>query len=176
MNEIDEIWAIYRRNLGQNSRWNINLPLKINFGHWIKNWEQSDCWIAILPLESHLGRRINICVIQAVRLRCMKEGKYCQKINDISLIYCRYITDILSPEAIFFLNFRYISPSRYIADILAIFTKISPLRFFSTKYRVNPSQYTIYRRYIPTFSSLPIVGPPGSLPQRKRGNHSVWIV
>ena len=37
MDKIDEIWVIYKRNLGQNSRWNINLPLKINFGRWIKN-------------------------------------------------------------------------------------------------------------------------------------------
>ena len=76
MDEIDEIWAIYRRNLGQNSRWNINLPLKINFGRWIKNWEQSGRWIAILPLESHLGCRINTGVLWTVRSRCMKEGKY----------------------------------------------------------------------------------------------------
>ena len=41
MDEIYEIWAIYKRNLGQNCHWNINLPLKINFGCWIKNWEQS---------------------------------------------------------------------------------------------------------------------------------------
>ena len=104
MDEIDEIWVIYRRNLGQNSRWNINLLLKINFGRWIKNWEQSGRWIAILPLESHLGRRINTGVIWAVRSRCMKEGKYHQKISDISSIlpiYLRYITDILPPEAIF---------------------------------------------------------------------------
>ena len=84
MDEIDEIWAIYKRNLGQNNRWNINLPLKINFGHWIKNWEQSGRWIAILPLESHLGCRINTSMIWAIRSRCMKEGKYRQKIGDIS--------------------------------------------------------------------------------------------
>ena len=94
MDEKYEIWAIYRRNLGQNSRWNINLPLKINFGRWIKIWEQSGRWIAILPLESHLGRRINMGVIWAVKLRCMKEGKYRQKISDISLIYLRYIANI----------------------------------------------------------------------------------
>ena len=35
MDEIDAKWAIYRRNLGQNSRWNIKLPLKFNFGCWI---------------------------------------------------------------------------------------------------------------------------------------------
>ena len=63
MDEIDEIWAIYRINLGQNSCWNINLPLKINFDRWIKIWEQSGRWIAILPLKSHLGRRINTYVI-----------------------------------------------------------------------------------------------------------------
>ena len=152
MNEIDEIWAIYRRNLGQNSRWNINLSLKINFGHWIKNWEQSDCWIAILPLESHLGRRINTDVIWTVRSCCMKEGKYHKKISDILPIYHRYfvtrgdffkISPIYLPEPIY---------RRYIADILAIFTEISPLQFFFTKYRVDPSRYTIYRRYIADIS------------------------
>ena len=88
MDEIDENWVIYRRNLGQNSRWNINLLLKINFSRWIKNCEQSGRWIAILPLESHLGRQINTGVIWAVRSRCIKEGKYHQKISDISLIFC----------------------------------------------------------------------------------------
>ena len=38
-----------------------------------------------------------------------------------STIYLRYITDILPPETIFSKNRRYISPSRYIVDILAIF-------------------------------------------------------
>ena len=152
IDEIDEIWAIYRRNLGQNSCWNINLPLKINFGRWIKIWEQSGRWIAILPLESHLGRRINTDVIWAVRSCCMKEGKYHKKISDISPIYRRYITDILSPKAIFSKYLRYISQNRYIADILVIFTEISPLRFFFTKYRVDPSRYTIYRRYIADIS------------------------
>ena len=82
-----------------------------------------------------------------------------------SMIYRRYITDILSPEAIFSKYLRYISPNRYIADILAIFTEISPdisaifteispLRFFFTKYCVDLSRYTIYRRYILTFSSF----------------------
>ena len=87
---MDEIWAIYRRNLGQNSRWNINLLLKINFSRWIKNWEQFGRWIAILLLKSHLGRRINTDVIWAVRSRCMKEGKYHQKIGDLSPINRRY--------------------------------------------------------------------------------------
>ena len=122
MDEIDEIWVIYKRNLGQNSRWNINLQLKINFGRWIKNQEQSGRWIAILPLESYLGHQINTGVIWAIRSRCMKEGKYHKKNQ-------RYI-DILPPQAIFSKNLRYISPNRYIADILAIFTKISALDFF----------------------------------------------
>ena len=148
MDEIDEIWAIYRRNLCQNSRWNINLPLKINFGRWIKNWEQSGLWIAILPLESHLGSRINTGVIWAIRSRCMKKGKYCQKISDLSPVYRQYF----ATKGDFFKKLRYISSSRYIADILAIFAEISPLRFFSTKYRVDPSRYTIYRRYITDIS------------------------
>ena len=129
MDEIDEIWAIYKINLGQNSRQNVNLPLQINFGHWIKNWEQSSRWIAILPLESHLGRRINTGVIWAIRSCCMKEGKYRQKISDLSLIYLQYI-----------------------ADILAIFAEISPIRFFSTKYRVDHFRYATYWRYIADIS------------------------
>ena len=104
MDEIYEIWVIYRRNLGQNSRWNINLLLKINFSRWIKNWEQSGRWIAILPLESHLGRRINTGVIWAVRSRYMKEGKYHQKISDISPIYHRFFAtrgDFLKKSSIY---------------------------------------------------------------------------
>ena len=145
--KIDEIWAIYKINLGQNSRWNINLPLKINFGRWIKNWEQSSRWIAILPLESHLGHRINTGVIWAVRSRCMKEGKYHQKISDISSIFCHQrrffqnISDIslrtdISP--IFWRYLRKYLPSdfssrnivstppdtRYIADISPIYPDI----------------------------------------------------
>ena len=120
-----------RWNLGQNSCWNINLLLKINFSCWIKNWEQSGRWITILPLESHLGRRINTGVIWAVRSRCMKEGKYHQKISDISPIYHRFFAtrgDFLKKSPIYFPEPMY---HRYIVDILAIFTEISPLRFFS---------------------------------------------
>ena len=58
MNEMDAKWAIYRRNLGHNSRWKIILPLKNNFGCWIKIWAKSDRWIMILLLESHPNRWI----------------------------------------------------------------------------------------------------------------------
>ena len=123
MDEIDEIWAIYRRNFGQNSRWNINLPLKINFGRWIKNQEQSGRWIAILPLESHLGRRINTSVIQAVRSRCMKEGKYRQKIDNLS-------SPIYLPEPIYrryFGNFcGNISPPIFLHEISCRLLPIYP--------------------------------------------------
>ena len=163
MDEIDEIWVIYKRNLDQNSRWNINLLLKINFSCWIKNWEQSDRWIAILPLELHLGRQINTGVIWAIRSCCMKEGKYHQKISDISPIYHRYISNISPIYHRFFAirgDFFKKSPiylpepiyRRYIADILVIFTEISLLRFFSMKYRVDSSRYTLYRRYIADIS------------------------
>ena len=145
--KIDEIWAIYRRNLGQNSRWNINLPLKINFGRWIKNWEQSNHWIAILPLELHLGRQINTDVIWAVRSCCMKEGKYCQKISDISPIYHRYF----STRGDFFKKIFVISPR---VDISPIFwrylLKYLPSNFsprnivstpFDTRYIVDISRH-----------------------------------
>ena len=139
--KIDEIWAIYRINLGQNSRWNINLQLKINFGRWIKNWDQSGRWIAILPLESHLDRRINTGVIWVVRSRCMKEGKYHQKISDISPIYHRYITDI-SP---IFCHQR---------------------RFFQKISDISPIFWWYLRKYLPfDFSSRNIVStPPDILP------------
>ena len=168
MDEIDEIWAIYRRNLGQNSCWNINLPLKINFGRWIKNWEQSGRWIAILPLESHLGRRINTDVIWAVRSCCMKEWKYHKKINDISPIYLRYIADI-SPifchQRRFFQNISDISPKTDISPIYRryfgdIYGNISPPIFLhEISCRPLPIHdiSAIYRRYISTFSSLYII-------------------
>ena len=151
MDEIDEIWVIYRRNLGQNSRWNINLLLKINFSCWIKNWEQSGRWIAILPLKSHLGRQITLHEGGEIS---PKNQRY---ISNISLIYHRYITDI-SP--IYHWYITDISPifchqRRFfekISDISPIFTEISPLRFFSMKYRVDPSRYTIYQRYIADIS------------------------
>ena len=110
MYEIYEIWAINRRNLGQNSHWNINLPLKINFGHWIKNWEQSGRLIAItIGITSRPSDHV-----------AWRRGNITKK----SAIYLRYITDILSLEA--------------------IFSKKSPI------YLPEP----IYHRYIPTFSSL----------------------
>ena len=59
MDEIDAKWAIYRRNLGQNSRWNLKLPLKFNFGRWI----------SLLTLGYKSGSRINTGVIWAVRSR-----------------------------------------------------------------------------------------------------------
>ena len=154
IDEIDEIWAIYRRNLGQNSCWNINLPLKINFGRWIKIWEQSGRWIAILPLESHLGRRINTDVIWAVRSRCMKEGKYHKKIGDLSPIHHRYIINILSPEAIFSKNLRYISPNRYIADILVIFTENISSPIFLHEISCRPLSIHDISRHFPPCSVL----------------------
>ena len=143
--KIDEIWAIYKINLGQNSRWNINLPFKINFGRWIKKLG------AIWPLDHHItigitSRSSDQHGRDLGRQITLHEGE------EISPKNQRYIIDILPPEAIFSKYLRYISSNRYIADILAIFTEISPLRFFFTKYRVDPSRYTTYRRYIADIS------------------------
>ena len=85
MDKIDAKWAIYRRNLGQNSRWNLKLPLKFNFGCWITNWEQSSRWISLLPLKFKYGRRINKGVIWAVKSRWREDRffvKNGQKIGD----------------------------------------------------------------------------------------------
>ena len=130
--KIDEIWVIYRIHLGQNSRWNINLPLKINFGRWIKNWEQSGCWIVILPFKSH----------------CMKEGKYHQKISDISPIYHRYfatIGDFFKKSPIYLSEPIY---RRYFGDI---YGNISPPSFLhEISCRPLPiHDISIYRRYFP---------------------------
>ena len=148
------IWVIYRRNLGQNSRWNINLLLKINFSRWIKNWEQSGRWIAILPLESHRGRQINTGVIWAVRSRCIKEGKYHQKISEISPIYHRYFAtrgDFFKISPIYLSEPIY---RRYFGDI---YGNISP-PIFLHEISCWPLPIhdisAIYHRYIPIFSSL----------------------
>ena len=151
MDEIDEIWVIYKRNLDQNSRWNINLLLKINFSCWIKNWEQSGRWIAILPLKSHLDRQITLHEGGEIS---PKNQRYISDIADISPIYHRYFAtrgDFLKKSLIYLPKLIY---RQYIVDILTIFIEISHLRFFSMKYRVDPSRYMIYRRYIAIFSSL----------------------
>ena len=130
--KIDEIWAIYKINLGQNSRWNINLPFKINFGRWIKKLG------AIWPLDHHitigitsrssdqhgrdLGRQITL---HEGREISPKNQRY---IFDISPIYRRYITDILPPEAIFSKYLRYISPKRYIKHV-------KPLKMLNSMHR-----------------------------------------
>ena len=65
----------------------------------------------------------------------------------------RWSTEILT----IFIFFLAIFPLywRYIADFFGnFFCKISLIWFFFKKYRVAHSQYTIYRRYIVTFSSL----------------------
>ena len=158
MDEIDEIWVIYKRNLGQNSRWNINLPLKINFGRWIKNWEQSGRWIAILPLESYLGRQINTGVIWAIRSRCMKEGKYHQKISNILPIYHRYFStkgDFFKKSPIYLPEPIY---HQYIADILAIFMEISALDFSSRNIMSTPPDTRYIGDILPIYLDIFLLG------------------
>ena len=138
MGEIDGKMVIYRRNLGQNSRWNTNLPLKFKSGRWITNWDKSGCWITLLTLESHLGRWINAGVIWAVRSRWREERNISKK----SAIYRWNIGDFPRPQAIIWRN------RRFIGDLLAIYCKKSSPRFFSWKCRVAASRYKIYRRYI----------------------------
>ena len=128
--------------------------MKINFGHWIKNWEQSGCWITILPLESHLGRQINMGVIWTIRSHCIKEGKYHQKINDLSPIYRRYFStrgDFFKKSPIYLPEPIY---HRYFGDI---YENIS-LPIFSHEISCRPLPIydisAIYRWYISTFSSL----------------------
>ena len=79
MDEIDAKWAIYRRNLGQNSRWNLKLLLKFNFGRWITIWTQSGRWISLLTLGDKYASRINTGVIWAVRSRWRERGDFVAK-------------------------------------------------------------------------------------------------
>ena len=113
MDEIDAKLAIYRWNLGQNSRWNLKLSFKINFGRWITIWKQSGRWISLLTLGFKSGRRITIWkqsghwislltlgfksghwintgVIWAVRSRWRERGDFSPKIGDISPINRRH--------------------------------------------------------------------------------------
>ena len=113
MGEIDGKMVIYRRNLGQNSRWNTNLPLKFKFGRWI----------TLLTLESHLGRQIAL----------ERGAKYLQKVGDLSPKYRRFIGDFPRPQAIIWRN------RRFIGDLLAINCEKSSPRFFSWKCRVAAS-------------------------------------
>ena len=113
MGEIDGKMAIYRRNLGQNSRWNTNLPLKFKSGRWITNWDKSGRWITLLTLESHLGRWINAGVIWAVRSRWREERNIPKK----SAIYRRFS----AATAIIWRNRRFIDFHRYIVDLSVIY-------------------------------------------------------
>ena len=90
MGEIDGKMAIYRRNLGQNSRWNTNLPLKFKSGRWITNWDKSGRWITLLPLESPLGHWINAGGNLSRQIALERGAKNRQKIGDLSPKYRRF--------------------------------------------------------------------------------------
>ena len=148
--KMDEIWAIYIRNLSQNSRWDINLPLKINFGRWIKNLEQSGHWIAILLLKSHLSRRINTDVIWTVKSRCVKEGEYRQFFGDLSAIYClqkRFFHKIADISPIFwpflrkYLSFDF-SPRNIVLTLPDTLSSIYPETFLLA-YTLTPFVCTL---------------------------------
>ena len=145
MDEIDAKLAIYRWNLGQNSRWNLKLPFKINFGRWITIWKQSGRWISLLTLGFKSGRWINMGVIWAVRSRWRERGDFSPKIGNISPINRRHT----GFSGDFFIK----SPiyRRYIADFLAIFCEKSPGRLISSICRFAPHRHAIYRRYFAYF-------------------------
>ena len=142
MDEIDAKLVIYRWNLGQNSRWNLKLLFKINFGRWITIWKQSGRWISLLTLGFKSGRWINTGVIWAVRSRWRERGDFSPKnrrhtgfsgdflikspIYPVSPIYRRFFGDfwrkITQPTYLLHLSFHH-PPT---CDISAIFR-----RFFS---------------------------------------------
>ena len=124
VDEMDAKWAIYSRNLGQNSRWKMILPLKNNFGRWIKILAKYDYWNLILTVGSNLdsiwgvgqmvvagryggmdlGRRINTGVIWDVRSHWREEQNFFQKIGYLSLKNCQNIDNFLRSGPNFPLN------------------------------------------------------------------------
>ena len=150
MGEIDGKMAIYRRNLGQNSRWNTNLSLKFKSGRWITNWDKSGRWITLLTLESHLGCWINARVIWVVRSRWREERNISKKSAILSPKYRRFIGNFLRPQAIIWGN------RRFIGDFL--WKIVPPIFLLEMPCRRLPIQdiSAIYCRYIPIFSSMSV--------------------
>ena len=143
-NESKNGWN--RRNLGQNSRWNINLLLKINFSRWIKKLG------AIGPLDRHItigitsrpsdqhGRNLSCQItLHEGREISPKNQRF---VSDISPIFCHHRR--------FFQKIVNISPRVDISPIFWRFLrKYLPFDFFPRNIVSTPPN----TRYIPTFSS-----------------------
>ena len=142
MGEIDGKMAIYRRNLGQNSHWNTNLPLKFKSGRWI----------TLLTLESHLGRWINAGVIWAIRSRWREERNISKK----SAIYRR---NIANKSAIFYGHRRLFGENRWFIGFHRHIANLSSIywRFFAKNRPSDFSPWNVVspppdRRYIADIS------------------------
>ena len=98
------------------------------------------CWTPFKSLQHHKKRKFLECTVAHWPIEKLSKYRW---FSSFLAVFSHYIGD-LSPQA------------DISAIFLAIFVEISPLRFFSKKYHVDPSRYTISRRYIPTFSSLPV--------------------
>ena len=99
------------------------------------------CWTHSNPFNITKKRKFLECIV--ARWLIEKLPKYRRFSSFLAVFFFHYIGDL--------------SPGADISTIfLAIFVEISLIRFFSTKYNVDPSRCTISRRYIPTFSSLPV--------------------
>ena len=97
-------------------------------------------------------------MIWAVKSCCMKEGKYHQKISDISPIYHRFFAtrgDFLKKSRIYLPEPIY---RRYYGDVYGNIS--SPIFLHEISCRLLPIHdiSAIYRRYIPIFSSMLIIG------------------
>ena len=134
MGEIDGKMVIYRRNLGQNSRWNTNLPLKFKSGRWITNWDKSGRWITLLTRgkskpSDRAGERSeksakNRRFIAEISPIFRGHRRLFGEIADLSAIYWRFIAKNRPPD---FSPGNVVSPlpdTRYIGDISPIFPDI----------------------------------------------------
>ena len=156
MDEIDAKLAIYRWNLGQNSRWNLKLLFKINFGRWITIWKQSGRWISLLTLGFKSGRWINTGVIWAVRSRWREGGDFSQKIGDISPINRRHTGfsgDFFIKSPIYPVSPIY---RRFFGDFLRKIARPTYLLHVSFRHPPTRDILAIFRRFFPIFSSLVI--------------------
>ena len=151
MDEIDAKLAICRWNLGQNSRWNLKLPFKINFGRWITIWKQSGRWISLLTLGFKFGHWVSTGVISAVRSRWRERGDFSPKITKKSAIkgiLRRFIHKIVDLSPIADISTIYL---RFFGDF---WRKIAPPTYLlQMSFHSSPTRdiSTIFRRYFPTF-------------------------
>ena len=146
------------------------LPLKNNFGRWIKIQVKFDHWNLNLTVGSHpdsiqgvgqkivagihggqhLGCRINTSVIWAVRSRWREEQIFRQKIGDLSPIFRRFS----SAQAVFFIKSAVYRQMPINWRYMAIFCQFSMIFLLFDFYSQNIVSTSPDTRYIGYISSI----------------------